>query len=157
MKTSPCSYSNTGHHTAKTFVHDVVSCTKFCSDYFARIEVRAKEIFPSNLNCGGKQLAKWDRNQKTRHWISHIGGLVKERHNSIANAMFALALSYIFLAWTHPYYIWMNNWIVSIFWATCLTASQTLQSTWPHLTLTLLCFLTTNKHTVQRKTQYVGL
>ena len=50
IKTSPCCNSIAGQQIATNFCtcHDsrsVVSCTKFCSDQFARIEVRVKRNF----------------------------------------------------------------------------------------------------------------
>ena len=73
MENSPCCSSMTDHRVTTNFCacHDsraVVACAKFCSDYFVRMEVRAKWIF---------------------HWIWI--GMVKKTVQLASGAVFSLS------------------------------------------------------------------
>ena len=63
METSPCCNSIAGPQIVKHFYpcHGstvVVPCTRFCSDYFLRIEREREREIPSNLNCNGNPVTE---------------------------------------------------------------------------------------------------
>ena len=64
MENSSCCNSVAAHQIETNFCtcHDstaVVSCTKFCSNHFIRLEMRVKRNFHRNWNAMEKPLVKW--------------------------------------------------------------------------------------------------
>ena len=67
MENSLCCNSMAGHQIATNFCTAVVSCTKFCSDHYVKMEVRVKWTFHQIQIAMEKNLVKWAPALDLRH------------------------------------------------------------------------------------------